>query len=139
MICFLRELVSSTIAPPSLKDVVEHIIYAGQKIGFRHVGIGSDFDGMLEGPDGLDDTSHFVDLVTELFNRGVKEDDIKSVVGLNILRVMDQVDEVAALLQQPDTINPILVDKVPALWTEEEMDLLLKQGEIRRSNLQSNT
>ena len=30
----------------TLKDVVDHVVYIGEKIGWDHVGFGSDFDGM---------------------------------------------------------------------------------------------
>ena len=55
---------------------------------------------------GLEDVSKYPDLTAELLKRGYKDDDIKKILGLNVLRVMRQVEKVAAGLQktrQPST------------------------------------
>src|SRR5689334_19404062 len=96
MICCLRELVDPAGgAHATRKQVVDHIVYVGETIGYDHVGIGSDFDGMLEGPDGLDDVSHFSALVEDLLRRGVSESNVQKVLGLNILRVLKEVEDIA--------------------------------------------
>lgn len=64
-------------------------------IGYDHVGLGSDFDGILDTPRGLDDVSKFPDLVAELLRSGVSDEDAAKVVGRNILRVWRDVDGVA--------------------------------------------
>ena len=84
--------------PPraSLADVANHIQYIGQLIGFQHVGLGSDFAGMPKGPRDLEDVSKYPALVGELIRRGLSHEAIAGVVGGNVLRVLRQVELVAA-------------------------------------------
>ena len=56
--------------------------------------------------EGLEDVSKYPDLTAELLKRGYKDDDVKKILGLNVLRVMRQAEKVAAGLQktrQPST------------------------------------
>ena len=91
--------------PPNstLHQVVRHIKYIGDLIGYDHVGLGSDFDGILDTPRGLDDVSKFPDLVAELLRSGVSDKDAAKVVGGNILRVWRAVDAVASKMQLAKT------------------------------------
>lgn len=131
MICFLRELVKSTeMEEPTLSNVVDHIIYAGERIGYEHVGIGSDFDGMLKGPDGLDEVSDYPRLIAMLLDRGLSEDQVKLVAGLNILRVLREVDDVARRLQESTDWTPAC-DPIMSPWTELERKMVAEEG-IRR-------
>ncbi|KAJ5497593.1 Peptidase M19 renal dipeptidase [Penicillium fimorum] len=83
----------------TLERVADHILYIGNLIGFEHVGIGSDFDGIPTVPRGLEDVSKFPSLVAELLKRGVSDKDASKVVGGNLLRVWKKVDEVALEMQ----------------------------------------
>lgn len=90
-----------TYAPNvTLAQVVRHVRYIGELIGYDYVGIGSDFDGIKGPPKGLDDVSKFPDLVAALLADGVGEDDVVKIVGGNLLRVWGEVDRVAAELQK---------------------------------------
>src|SRR5438477_9238501 len=80
----------------TLAQVADHIDHIRQVAGVDHVGIGSDFDGITEVPDRLEDVSKFPDLIAELLRRGWTETDVKKVAGLNILRVMRDAERVAA-------------------------------------------
>lgn len=90
-----------SLYPPNatLHQVTRHIKYIGDKIGYDHVGIGSDFDGIPHTPRGLDDVSKFPQLVDELLALGLTDDDTAKVVGRNVLRVWSLVDEVATDVQ----------------------------------------
>ncbi|KAB8305179.1 hypothetical protein EYC80_004469 [Monilinia laxa] len=83
----------------TLEHVARHVIHIGDLIGYDHVGFGSDFDGIPNTPQGLDDVSKYPDLVAELLKQGVSDTDAAKVVGGNILRVWKDVDELAAQLQ----------------------------------------
>ena len=76
----------------TLAQVADHIDHVREVAGIDHVGIGSDFDGMGQGPEGLEDVSKFVDLVAELLRRGYSDADAKKVAGLNLLRVFRAVE-----------------------------------------------
>ena len=93
-------------ANTTLHQVARHIIYIGDLIGYDHVGIGSDFDGIRHVPTGLEDVSKFPDLVTELLDLGVSETSIKKIVGQNVLRVWGAVEDVADQLQR-DGVLPL--------------------------------
>ncbi|CAG9957396.1 unnamed protein product [Clonostachys rosea f. rosea IK726] len=58
-----------------LGRVVEHIMYIGDLIGYDHVGIGTDLDGIPSRPTGFEDVTKYPDLVAELLRRGVSETD----------------------------------------------------------------
>ncbi|KAF4335428.1 microsomal dipeptidase precursor [Fusarium beomiforme] len=131
MICFLPNLTSvSGVKDASIDQVVDHVLYAGQKIGFEHVGIGSDFDGMLEGPRDLDDMSRYPQLVAKLLERGLSEDTIAQVLGGNIIRILSGVEAVAKELQCQ---VPVLSDEIEEVWTPEQKDILTRMGALRKS------
>lgn len=83
----------------TLEHVADHIMHIGNLIGFDHVGLGSDFDGIESVPAGLEDVSKFPDLIEELLKRGVSDDDAGKVAGGNMLRVWREVDRVALEMQ----------------------------------------
>ena len=74
-------------------------MHIGHTIGFDHVGLGSDFDGIFDTPRGLEDVSKFPDLVAELLRMGLGDADAAKVVGRNLLRVWGDVDRVAEKMQ----------------------------------------
>jgi membrane dipeptidase len=84
----------------TLADVVAHIDHVRQITGIDAIGIGSDFDGITCTPEGLDDVSKFPNLTRALLEKGYSAGDIKKIYGGNTLRVMRQVEKVAAQLQQ---------------------------------------
>jgi membrane dipeptidase len=91
---------SNPMPRPPLSVVADHIEHIRNVAGVDHVGIGSDLDGIDATPIGLEDVSTFPALIAELLRRGWSAEDVKKVAGLNLLRVMRQVEEVAARLQR---------------------------------------
>ncbi|KAI1824647.1 dipeptidase [Xylaria intraflava] len=104
--------------PPNstLSHVADHITYIGNLIGYDHVGLGSDFDGIASTPEGLGDVSKFPDLIAELLRRGVSDADAGKIVGGNILRVWADVEKVAAELQAKG--EPVMEDDLASLGPE---------------------
>jgi membrane dipeptidase len=84
----------------TLADVVAHIDHARQVGGIDAVGIGTDFDGITCTPEGFDDVSKFPALTRALIEKGYSPGDIKKIYGGNTLRLMRQVEKVAAELQR---------------------------------------
>jgi membrane dipeptidase len=80
--------------------LADHIEHVRDVAGIDHVGIGSDYWGMPDGPVGLEDASGFPLLFAALIQRGWNDDDLKKLAGQNLLRVMRQVESVAAQLQR---------------------------------------
>ena len=84
----------------TIEHVVKHIMHIGELIGYDHVGIGSDYDGIENTPQGLEDVSKFPDLIQMLLDNGISEKDAGKIAGGNLLRVWHEVDAVAARLQK---------------------------------------
>jgi membrane dipeptidase len=84
----------------TIKDVADHIDHVRQVAGVDHVGIGSDFDGITETVEGLEDVSAFPALFAELARRGWTEAELRKLAGENVLRVLGQAERVAARLQK---------------------------------------
>jgi len=80
----------------TLADVVAHIDHAVKMAGIDHVGIGSDYDGIDCAPKGLDDYSKFPALTRALLEKGYTADQIRKIYGGNTLRLMREVESVAA-------------------------------------------
>jgi membrane dipeptidase len=83
----------------TIADVADHIEHVRQVAGIDHVGIGSDFDGIDEGPAGLEDVSKFPNLFAELIRRGWSDADLEKLADKNLLRVLRQAEAVAKRLQ----------------------------------------
>ena len=83
----------------TLHQVARHITYIGDLIGYDHVGIGSDFDGIPSTPRGLEDVSKFPDLIAELLEMGVTDENAAKIIGPNILRVWNDAEEISNRMQ----------------------------------------
>jgi membrane dipeptidase len=79
----------------TVSEFVDHIDYAVNLIGIDHVGISSDFDGG-GGIAGWDDASETFNVTLELIRRDYSEEDIAKLWGENLLRVLSEVEQVAA-------------------------------------------
>jgi len=90
---FLKE-VEKTSPPVNVKDFVDHIDHMVKLIGIDHVGISSDFDGG-GGIEGWNDASETFNVTLELVKRDYTEEEIAKLWGLNLLRVLDEVQKVA--------------------------------------------
>ncbi|NNE71150.1 MAG: membrane dipeptidase [Rhodothermales bacterium] len=84
--------------PVDVADFVDHIDYLVELIGLDHVGISSDFDGG-GGVEGWMDASETFNVTMELVRRGYTEDQIAQLWSGNLLRVLDEVQQVAAQIQ----------------------------------------
>jgi membrane dipeptidase len=73
---------------PPLESLLDQIDHAAQVAGFDHVGLGSDFDGMTATPKGIDDASSLPKITEGLLRRGWSEENLKKLLGGNVLRVM---------------------------------------------------
>jgi membrane dipeptidase len=85
---------ATRLPTPSYTTIADQIDHAVQVGGIDHVGLGSDFDGIDAAPKGMEDVSKLPDLVRELARRGYSEQDLKKILGGNLLRVMRQVERV---------------------------------------------
>jgi membrane dipeptidase len=86
----VRDELAAASPPPraTLAQVADHIEHVRDVAGADHVGIGSDFDGTTDLPEGVGDVSCYPALFAELLARGWSEDDCARLAGGNVLRVM---------------------------------------------------
>ena len=85
--------------PVSLSQVADHIEHIRDVAGVEHVGLGSDFDGIPEAPQGLEGVDKFPALLMELARRGWSDTDLSRVAGANVLRVLGAAQAVSAGLR----------------------------------------
>jgi len=82
----------------SWEKIIDHIDHVVKLVGPEHVGLGSDFDG-ADMPDGMEDCSKLPKITEALMRKGYKDDDIRKILGGNLLRVMEQTERVSKELQ----------------------------------------
>jgi membrane dipeptidase len=76
--------------------LVRHLDHLAKTAGVDHVGLGSDFDGISGmAPVGMEDVSKYPNIVKGLIQLGYSDTDIRKIMGLNLLRVLRQNEEVA--------------------------------------------
>lgn len=90
--------VNAIAEPVGVADFVDHIDYMVELIGLEHVGISSDFDGG-GGIDGWNNAAETFNVTLELVRRGYSEEQIAMLWSGNLLRVLDEVQRIAAEIQ----------------------------------------
>jgi membrane dipeptidase len=94
-----REWMAKIPRPP-LKSLIDHIDHIAKVAGVDHVGLGSDFDGVSGAtPQGIDSAADLPKITLALLDRGYGVDDIKKILGGNLLRVFGQVETVSREMQ----------------------------------------
>jgi membrane dipeptidase len=94
-------------------QVADHVEHVRRVAGPEHVGIGGDYDGNDDWPEGMGDVSGYPLLFAELVRRGWSEAELRALANGNVLRVMRQAEAVARRLQQ---------QRPPSLATIEQLD-----------------
>ncbi|MFN2498000.1 MAG: dipeptidase [Pyrinomonadaceae bacterium] len=78
-----------------LSKLIDHIDHIVKVAGIDHVGLGADFDGAIDFPEGAQDVSMLPNITYELLKRGYSEKDIRKVLGENFLRAFAEAERVA--------------------------------------------
>jgi membrane dipeptidase len=95
----------------TIADVADHIDHIRKIAGIDHVGIGGDFDGITSVVQGLENVSTYPALTAELLRRGYKDDEIRKILGQNILRVMRAAEKASEKLQKERAPSPAIISK----------------------------
>ena len=91
---------TARIPRPPFKSLIDHIDHIAKVAGVDHVGLGSDFDGVSGAtPQGMDSAADLPKITQALLDRGYSPDDIKKILGGNLLRVFRQVETVSREMQ----------------------------------------
>ncbi|KAG6357736.1 hypothetical protein INS49_013615 [Diaporthe citri] len=99
MVMFVRQFLDKeNPGAANIETVVDHIMHVDEVAGWDHVGIGGDFDGVgLTGvADGVNSVADYPALIQAVMRRGATDEQIRKLVGENILRVWKKNEEVAA-------------------------------------------
>ena len=102
-LCFYGRFLSQNPDHPekaSIVDLIDHIFYVASLIGWEHVGFGGDYDGMEEAPTGLEDVSKYPDVIYKCMERGANDEQIRGLMGFNIIRVWKNVEEWSKIIKK---------------------------------------
>ena len=124
----------------TLAQVADHIDHVRKVAGVDHVGIGSDFDGIPDGPQGLQSVEDYPALLVELMRRGWTDADVAKVAGENVLRVMETAEQVGSRfgpheLQPTNRVRGWLGDDRAVPWSGVASRLRDPQNALRRRSI----
>jgi membrane dipeptidase len=77
------------------KSLIDHIDHVARVAGIDHVGIGTDFDGFANLPEGIDSAADLPKITAALMERGYTVDQMRKLLGGNLLRVFRDVQAAA--------------------------------------------
>lgn len=80
---------------PGAPIIIDHIEHVIKLVGVSHVGLGSDFDGTVWLPKGIENVSKLPIITHLLLERGYSEEDVIKILGKNIIRVMKKNEQFA--------------------------------------------
>jgi membrane dipeptidase len=85
-----------TLPAIPLSVLVDHFDHLLRLVGPGHVGIGSDFDGITLSVEGMETAADLPKITAGLLQRGWAADDLKGLLGANLLRVMSAAQDYAS-------------------------------------------
>ena len=92
---------AAKIPRPPLSSLIDHIDHIAKVAGIDHVGLGSDFDGVSGAtPQGIDSAADLPKITQALLDRGYSADDIRKILGGNLLRVFREAEQVSRTMQE---------------------------------------
>ena len=91
---------AARIPRPPLSSLIDHIDHIAKVAGVDHVGLGSDFDGVSGAtPQGIDSAADLPKITQALLDRGYSANDIRKILGGNVLRVFAECERVSREMQ----------------------------------------
>jgi membrane dipeptidase len=90
----------ANVPTTSVSKVADQIEYVRRIAGGDHIGLGGDFDGNTQWPQGLSDVSMYPNLFAELIRRGWTDEELKRLAGENVLRALEQAERVSAQMKR---------------------------------------
>jgi membrane dipeptidase len=95
------------IPRPPFSSLIDQIDHIAKVAGVDHVGLGSDFDGVSRAtPTGMDSAADLPRITQALLDRGYSADDIRKILGGNLLRVFREVERVSAEMRADPATGP---------------------------------
>ncbi len=95
---------AARVPRPPFKSLIDQIDHIAKVAGVDHVGLGSDFDGVSGAtPAGIDSAADLPKITQGLLDRGYGPEDIRKILGGNLLRVFGDVERTSREMQSADT------------------------------------
>lgn len=91
---------ANPLPPLPISKLIDHIDHIVKVAGIDHVGIGADFDGANDMPEGAQDVSMLPNITYELLKRGYSERDIRKILGENFLRAFAEAERVSRSMRK---------------------------------------
>jgi len=104
------------LPPVTLAQVADHVEHVRKVAGADNVGLGGDYDGNSDWPEGMGDVTSYPKLFAELARRGWSDEDLGKLASGNVLRAMRQAEAVARRLRAarpPSTATIEQLDGAP--------------------------
>jgi membrane dipeptidase len=98
---------------PTVATVADHLDHMREVAGIGHLGIGGDFDGTPNLPDGLRSVADYPNLIAELLTRGWSEPDLAKLTWGNAVRVLRDAEAVS---------RELAARRGPSIATIEQLD-----------------
>ena len=90
-VTYVTQFLRTDADKASIDDVVEHIVHIAELVGTEHIGLGSDFDGVLQPLPGLSCVGDVPKLADKLAHKGFHPAEIERIMGGNFKRLFEQV------------------------------------------------
>jgi membrane dipeptidase len=103
------------LPPVTLGQVADHVEHVRKVAGADNVGLGGDYDGNSDWPEGMDDVTSYPKLFAELARRGWSDEDLGKLASGNILRAMRQAEAVAKRLQASRPASTATIEQLDGL------------------------
>lgn len=94
MVTFYKKVLACGREVVNVATVADHFDHIKKIAGSKSIGIGGDYDGVDQFPEGLEDVSKYPALIEELLRRGWTERELSGVLRENFLRVFREVEKV---------------------------------------------
>ena len=82
---------TARIPRPPFASLIAHFDHMLRVAGVDHVGIGTDFDGIPELPEGIDSAADLPQITEALVAKGYSAEDLHKVLGGNLMRVFGEI------------------------------------------------
>lgn len=89
---------AARVPRPPFESLVDHFDHIIRVAGIDHVGIGTDFDGISALPEGIDSAADLPKITAALLARGHSADDLRKVLGGNLMRVFGKIQDAGRAL-----------------------------------------
>jgi membrane dipeptidase len=103
----------------TVQDVVAHAMHVRDVAGIDHIGVGGDYDGVDQLPEGLEDVSRYPVLVAALLEAGWSEEDCGKLANANLVRVLRDAETAAGLIRTRRSPSFARIEDLDAAVTAE--------------------